>query len=236
MQSLADVGYEFAEMDASVLYPTLDEAAFRRARQAVLSESLFPEVVHVPGLLSGTNGCQVELSLRDVFRRAALVGARTLLVQAPATAVAARGSAEAWRETTEALGLLGEHAARSGVDVFRVFDALNDPRNLQTALRAVKRAGKHAQAAISYAVTPAHTVEAYVALAEKLREAVGDAGEVLGPVECPIPRISGNYRYHALVRTSAFSQAHERTARVVEELKAARGVYVEPDVDPQALL
>jgi oxaloacetate decarboxylase alpha subunit len=60
-------------------------------------------------------------------------------------------------------------AATAGVDVFRVFDALNDVRNLETAMRAVRRAGKHAQGAISYAVTPAHTVATYVELAAALQ-------------------------------------------------------------------
>lgn len=62
-----------------------------------------------------------------------------------------------------------ERAAANGVDIFRVFDALNDPRNLQTSMRAVKKAGKHAQAAISYAVTPVHTLDLYVALARELQ-------------------------------------------------------------------
>ena len=68
-----------------------------------------------------------------------------------------------------------ELAARTGVDVFRVFDALNDPRNLETAMRAVKKTGKHAQAAISYAVTPVHTVDAYVALAVKMQSLGADS-------------------------------------------------------------
>jgi len=68
-----------------------------------------------------------------------------------------------------------EHAARSGVDVFRVFDALNDPRNLATAMRAVKKSGKHAQATISFAVTPVHTIDAYVALARHLAEIGADS-------------------------------------------------------------
>jgi oxaloacetate decarboxylase alpha subunit len=68
-----------------------------------------------------------------------------------------------------------EESAKSGVDVFRVFDALNDPRNLATSMRAVKKAGKHAQAAISYAVTPVHTVESYAALAKTLAELGADS-------------------------------------------------------------
>jgi len=63
-----------------------------------------------------------------------------------------------------------ERAAANGVDVFRVFDALNDARNMQTAFRAVKKAGRHPQATISYATSPVHTLEAYIALARELAQ------------------------------------------------------------------
>ena len=55
-----------------------------------------------------------------------------------------------------------EKAAENGMDVFRVFDALNDLRNLQTAIKAVKATGKHAQGTICYTVSPVHTVEAFI--------------------------------------------------------------------------
>jgi len=61
-----------------------------------------------------------------------------------------------------------ERMAINGVDVFRVFDALNDPRNFMVPMKAVKKAGKHAQAAISYTVSPVHTIESYVKLAKEL--------------------------------------------------------------------
>ncbi|MDR0378261.1 MAG: sodium-extruding oxaloacetate decarboxylase subunit alpha, partial [Spirochaetaceae bacterium] len=60
-----------------------------------------------------------------------------------------------------------ETAAKDGVDVFRIFDAVNDPRNFQAATNAAKKTGKHIQAAISYAVTPFHTIEKYVELAKQ---------------------------------------------------------------------
>jgi methylmalonyl-CoA carboxyltransferase 5S subunit len=63
-----------------------------------------------------------------------------------------------------------EKAAENGMDVFRVFDALNDVRNLETALRAVKRTGKHAQGTICYTISPVHTVEKFVTMAQKLVE------------------------------------------------------------------
>ena len=53
-------------------------------------------------------------------------------------------------------------AAENGVDVFRVFDALNDVRNLETAMKAVKKAGKHAQGTICYTTSPVHTPDAFV--------------------------------------------------------------------------
>lgn len=59
-----------------------------------------------------------------------------------------------------------ETAANNGVDVFRIFDACNDPRNLERATKAAKKTGKHVQMAISYATTPYHTKEIYADLAK----------------------------------------------------------------------
>lgn len=58
--------------------------------------------------------------------------------------------------------------AARGLDVFRVFDALNDVRNLRTAVAAVKKAGKHAQGAICYTTSPVHTVDNFLKLAEDI--------------------------------------------------------------------
>lgn len=68
-----------------------------------------------------------------------------------------------------------ERAAVNGVDVFRVFDAMNDPRNLQTALQAVKRQGKHAQGTISYTTSPVHTIEMWVDLAKQIEDMGADS-------------------------------------------------------------
>jgi pyruvate carboxylase subunit B len=65
-------------------------------------------------------------------------------------------------------------AARQGVDIFRVFDALNDPRNMEAAIRAVKRSGKVAQGTICYTKSPVHTLEAFVALGRRLAEMGAD--------------------------------------------------------------
>jgi len=63
-----------------------------------------------------------------------------------------------------------ERAAINGVDVFRVFDAMNDPRNLSTAIQAIIDNGKHAQAAMSYTTSPVHTMDSWLALARQLRD------------------------------------------------------------------
>jgi oxaloacetate decarboxylase alpha subunit/pyruvate carboxylase subunit B len=63
-------------------------------------------------------------------------------------------------------------AARHGMDIFRVFDALNDLRNIATAVRAVKKAGKHAQGTVCYTTSPVHTPEMFIELGGQI-EAMG---------------------------------------------------------------
>jgi oxaloacetate decarboxylase alpha subunit/pyruvate carboxylase subunit B len=63
-------------------------------------------------------------------------------------------------------------AARHGMDIFRVFDALNDLRNIETAIRAVKKAGKHAQGTVCYTSSPVHTSEMLIELGTRI-EAMG---------------------------------------------------------------
>ena len=63
-----------------------------------------------------------------------------------------------------------DRSAENGMDVFRVFDALNDVRNLRRALLAVRRTGKHAQGTICYTISPLHTVPRFVELARQLRD------------------------------------------------------------------
>ena len=66
-------------------------------------------------------------------------------------------------------------AADNGVGVFRIFDALTDPRNLKRAADAAKKTGKHVQMAISYATTPYHTIEKYAELAKTYTEFGADS-------------------------------------------------------------
>jgi len=63
-----------------------------------------------------------------------------------------------------------ERAAANGVDVFRIFDALNDVRNLETAIKATVALDKHAQGTISYTVSPVHTLDMWVDLARQIED------------------------------------------------------------------
>ena len=68
-----------------------------------------------------------------------------------------------------------ERAATNGVDVFRVFDAMNDMRNIEVALKAVKQVGKHAQGTISYTISPVHDIETWVAQGKAIEDMGADS-------------------------------------------------------------
>jgi len=68
------------------------------------------------------------------------------------------------------VGRFVEKAALNGIDVFRVFDALNDVRNLRAGVDAIKKAGKHAQGALSYSPSPVHSVTTFIDIAQQIRE------------------------------------------------------------------
>lgn len=80
-------------------------------------------------------------------------------------------------------------AAREGIDVFRIFDALNDVRNLRVAIDAVKEHGKHAQGTLCYTVSPVHTVGLYLEQARDMVDmgadsiAIKDMAGLLTPTE-----------------------------------------------------
>ncbi|GAB2581971.1 sodium-extruding oxaloacetate decarboxylase subunit alpha [Nitrincola alkalisediminis] len=82
-----------------------------------------------------------------------------------------------------------ERAATNGVDVFRIFDAMNDPRNLEAAIKAVKSAGKHAQGTISYTTSRVHTIDMWVSYAKTLEDmgadsiAIKDMSGILTPYD-----------------------------------------------------
>ncbi len=68
-----------------------------------------------------------------------------------------------------------KRSIENGIDIIRIFDALNDPRNLRTSIEATNKAGGHAQAAISYTVSPVHNIDYYVDLAKELENMGADS-------------------------------------------------------------
>ena len=83
-----------------------------------------------------------------------------------------------------------ERAYTNGVDVFRIFDAMNDPRNFETAIKGVKKVGGHAQGALSYTVSPVHTLDTWLTLAQQLKDmgadtiCIKDMAGLLRPYVC----------------------------------------------------
>ncbi|MBU1022991.1 pyruvate carboxylase subunit B [bacterium] len=63
----------------------------------------------------------------------------------------------------------------AGIDIFRIFDALNDLRNMEAAMKFVKKAGGHVQASFSYTISPVHTIEKYVEMAQGLKDMGADS-------------------------------------------------------------
>ncbi|MBI4713143.1 MAG: pyruvate carboxylase subunit B, partial [Planctomycetes bacterium] len=67
-----------------------------------------------------------------------------------------------------------EKARDNGIDIFRIFDAVNDIRNMTTAIKTAKKAGAVVEGSISYTVSPIHTIEKYVKFAYELKDAGSD--------------------------------------------------------------
>lgn len=81
-----------------------------------------------------------------------------------------------------------ERCVANGMDIFRVFDALNDPRNMKAALQAVRKFGGHAQGTLSYTTSPVHTMQTWLDTTEQLLEigidslVIKDMSGILNPM------------------------------------------------------
>src|SRR5918996_4815385 len=82
-----------------------------------------------------------------------------------------------------------ERSAANGIDVFRIFDALNDVRNMQQAMRTVRATGKHVEATLCYTVSPVHSIDRFVDLAKQLEDlgtdtlCIKDMAGLLAPMD-----------------------------------------------------
>ncbi|WP_424358187.1 sodium-extruding oxaloacetate decarboxylase subunit alpha [Methanocella sp. MCL-LM] len=90
-----------------------------------------------------------------------------------------------------------ELSAKNGVDIFRIFDAVNDVRNMEVPIRAAKKAGKQVQGTICYTISPVHTNDAFVAMAKELAAlecdsiCIKDMAGLIGPKDAAelVPRL-----------------------------------------------
>jgi len=85
-----------------------------------------------------------------------------------------------------------QRTADNGMDVFRIFDAMNDLRNLKVSIEAVKKAGKHAQGAICYTTSPVHTIEQFVKQGKKLQAMGCDSIAIKDMAGLLTPQITGD--------------------------------------------
>lgn len=83
-------------------------------------------------------------------------------------------------------------SAENGVDVFRVFDAMNDVRNLREAIKAVKKVKKHAIGTLSYTTSPVHDINYFVAMAKELEEIGADSIGIKDMASLLTPQASGD--------------------------------------------
>jgi len=122
-----------------------------------------------------------------------------------------------------------ELAVENGVDIFRIFDALNDNRNLEQAIKSVKQYGGHAQGTICYTISPVHTIEEYVRIAKE-QVSMGIDSLVIKDMAGILSPISAEKLIGALVKNiSVPIQLHTHstsgmgTATYVEAVRAGAG-------------
>jgi oxaloacetate decarboxylase alpha subunit len=130
-------------------------------------------------------------------------------------------------------------AIENGVDIFRIFDALNDTRNLEVAIKCVKKYGGHAQGTISYTVSPVHTVDKYVAIAQE-QIAMGIDSLCIKDMAGILSPIAAERLVSALVRETKIPiQVHSHatsgmaSATYVESVRAGAGA-IDCAISPMA--
>lgn len=123
-----------------------------------------------------------------------------------------------------------ERAAINGIDIFRIFDALNDIRNLKKSMEVVQKYGKEAQIAIAYTTSPVHTIEYYVELSKEIQNmgadsiCVKDMAGVLTPEEGYnlVKALKKEIKLPIVVHTHATSGLSQITLSKVVEAGADR--------------
>jgi pyruvate carboxylase subunit B len=159
----------------------LTDTTFRDGNQSLLGGHMLPaEILPIAARMEGIGFHSLEAFGGATFETYLRLGEdpweylRSLNKAVPETPIQAliRGQNLVGQRNyaDDTVELFVRHAAACGVDVFRVFDPLNDLRNMEAAIRAAKAAGKRVQGALSYAISPPHTLELWTSLARGLAE------------------------------------------------------------------
>jgi pyruvate carboxylase subunit B len=159
----------------------LVDTTFRDAQQSLLGGTLTgEEIVPVAGMMDDIGFTAMEAFGGATFETQVRRGedpweyVRLLAKATPNTPIQAliRGQnlVSNRNYADDTVELFVRHAAKCGVDVFRVFDPLNDLRNMETAIAAALKAKKKVQGALCYAVSPAHSIELWCSLAKGLEK------------------------------------------------------------------
>jgi pyruvate carboxylase subunit B len=157
----------------------LVDTTFRDGNQSLLSGALTgDEIVPIAAMMDGIGFAAMEAFGGATFETQVRRGEdpwqylRQLAKVTPETPIQAliRGQNLVANRNfaDDTVELFVKHAASCGVDVFRVFDPLNDLRNMETAIAAVLKANKRVQGALCYAISPAHNIEGWCSLAKGL--------------------------------------------------------------------
>jgi oxaloacetate decarboxylase (Na+ extruding) subunit alpha len=120
-------------------------------------------------------------------------------------------------------------ACENGIDIFRVFDALNDSRNLAAAIKAVKKHGGHAQGTLCYTISPVHTVEKYISYAKEQVElgidslCIKDMAGILSPISAE-RLVSGLFKeFNIPIQLHCHASSGMAMATYVEAVRAGAG-------------
>ena len=92
----------------------------------------------------------------------------------------------------DVVDLFVKKSADNGVDVFRIFDAMNDIRNIELSIKSVKKYKKHAEGTISYTTSPVHDIEYFVNLAKKIEELGSDTLAIKDMASLLTPKVTKN--------------------------------------------
>ncbi|MCE5249500.1 pyruvate carboxylase subunit B [bacterium] len=130
-------------------------------------------------------------------------------------------------------------ACHNGIDIFRVFDALNDTRNLEYAIKAIKRYGGHAQGTLSYTISPFHTIENYVKAARDQVElgidtlCIKDMAGMLSPIAAEKLVTALTKEINVPIQLHCHLSSGMATATYVEGVRAGAGA-IDCAISPMA--